>query len=357
MQLVYTVMREFIPPLQFSSTDDKPNTTVDVCVENALELSIRATLKLISYYRAQEPKLLSDLTDKFAKDNKHLGLILNQVRQIQQPRSTGNPRASDHRDSEPADFVMTGALPVGTQEITQTVDHENDEEQIVTRRPQRTSRKTVVEQPVISEAESDNVAEPRHKTAFKDTLSSLPSRIKLFSTACPFDHHGFLEFRANSQYVQYDRETQAFALTKLFRLVIGNPEAQPQKWEEYVKLRELSFTRRSGEGKRGILSKFPNSVCTYILLIYLVLPMADAKRRCESINAAAITDYVSAILDTDSSKGQVLAKAFCSCGARIKLDSTGREHCKVQDTTARRRGGTKGKDPPAIQMHHLVTSN
>jgi hypothetical protein len=199
MQLVYTVMREFIPPLQFSSTDDKPNTTVDVCVENALELSIRATLKLISYY------------------NKHLGLILNQVRQIQQPRSTGNPRASDHRDSEPADFVMTGALPVGTQEITQTVDHENDEEQIVTRRPQRTSRKTVVDQPVISEAESDNVAEPRHKTAFKDTLSSLPSRIKLFSTACPFDHHGFLEFRANSQYVQYDRETQAFALTKLFR--------------------------------------------------------------------------------------------------------------------------------------------
>lgn len=41
--------------------------TVDDCAENALELSIRATLKTMYYYRAQDPKLLSDLIRKFVK--------------------------------------------------------------------------------------------------------------------------------------------------------------------------------------------------------------------------------------------------------------------------------------------------
>jgi hypothetical protein len=134
-------------------------------------------------------------------------------------------------------------------------------------------------------------------------------------------------------------------------------EVRPQRWEEYDQLCNLSFLRSWGEDKRGTYSKSPNSMCTYFLLTYLVLPIADTKRWCESINGAEITGYVSAILDTNLSKGKLPKKAFCSCGARIKLDSTGREHCKVQDTTARRRGGTKGKVPPAIHTHHLVTSN
>jgi hypothetical protein len=399
-------------PPQFSRTDDKPNHTVDVCAENVLELSIRAALMMLWYYRAQDEKLADslyqkykndalqnisrpphidesrvlghkieeyavlgtslnpfviesdpdsedeeDLIRKFAKENQPPSLILDQVRRTQHSPSTGNSRALEHRDSEPEGFMMSGALPIGTQpEMTQTVDPEDDEEQIVTSRHRRTSRNTRVEQSDMGRTESENIAQPRHKNAFEDSISSLPSRIKLCLTACPFDHHGFLEFRINKQYVQYDRETNAFTLTKLFNFVIGQSATNPHKSAEFEKLRKLSFVRHWGEDKRGIHSKFSNSVCTYILLTCLVLPMADAKRWCESINAAAITDYVSAILDTDSSKGQILAKAFCSCGARIKLDSTGREHCKVQDITARRRGVSKGKVPSATHVQPLVPS-
>jgi hypothetical protein len=77
--------------------------------------------------------------------------------------------------------MMSGALPIGAQpEITRTVDPEDDDEQIVTSRPQQTSRHTMVEQSVISQAENVKVAEPSHKITFKDSLSSLPSCIKLF---------------------------------------------------------------------------------------------------------------------------------------------------------------------------------
>ena len=77
---------------------------------------------------------------------------------------------------------------------------------------------------------------------------------------------------------------------------------------------------------------------TYILLTYLVLAMVNAKRWCESINGAEITTYVSDVVDTNSPKGQLLARAFCSCGPRINLDGIEWKHCKVEHATANTRG-------------------
>ena len=185
--------------------------------------------------------------------------------------------------------------------------------------------------------DSEGIVKARRKITFADCISSLPSRIKLLLTACLFQRHGLVEFRVNDQTLQYDRELNAFQLAKLFSFITDQPDARRQYWDEYCQLKKLCFTKRVEE-KKGILGKSPNSVFTYILLTYLVLAMVNAKRWCESINGAEITTYVSDVVDTNSPKGQLLARAFCSCGPRINLDGIEWKHCKVEHATANTRG-------------------
>ena len=185
--------------------------------------------------------------------------------------------------------------------------------------------------------DSEGIVKARRKITFADCISSLPSRIKLLMTACPFQGHGLVEFRVSDQTLQYDRELNAFQLAKLFSFITDQPDARRQYWDEYCQLKKLCFTKRVEE-KKGILGKSPNSVFTYILLTYLVLAMVNAKRWCESINGAEITTYVSDVVVRNSPEGQLLARAFCSCGPRINLDGIEWKHCKVEHATANTRG-------------------
>lgn len=88
-------MQDFKNPPQFSATDAKLDTTVDICAENALESSIRVTLTRLWYNLSRYPKLLSDLITKYCgpyKSGDHPPLSKNIVSQeCDKGRKVGTP--------------------------------------------------------------------------------------------------------------------------------------------------------------------------------------------------------------------------------------------------------------------------
>jgi hypothetical protein len=93
----------------------------------------------------------------------------------------------------------------------------------------------------------------------------LARRLKLLSTACPFDHRGMLDIRVDNHDLRFDRRLNAFQVGKLFNFVQGTHRVSLATSEEGAELMKASFKRTKKRNKFNTapLSKSLNlSQCT-----------------------------------------------------------------------------------------------
>jgi hypothetical protein len=146
----------------------------------------------------------------------------------------------------------------------------------------------------------------------------LNRRLRLLSTACPFENKGWIKITADGCTLYFHKGQNAFRASALHSFVYGELYRKmiPQWLQELESIMKPSF--KLPVGGKDYHSKF-TCYMSFSANNNLVISLAEAERWCRSRNCQAITDYVKDVLDTASGKGKVLASASCPCPIRRSL--------------------------------------
>jgi hypothetical protein len=155
----------------------------------------------------------------------------------------------------------------------------------------------------------------------------LDRRLRLLSTACPFENKGWIEIIADGCTLYFHKGQNFFRSRTLHSFVYGGKDQSVVSrvtWSaEFRAITALEYKfdpyRCAYCGKFTCYMLHVTCYMCFSANNILVISLAEAERWCCSRNCEAITYYVKDILDTVSGKGKVLASASCPCPIRSSL--------------------------------------